>query len=177
MWKTISSKEVFKHPRITLIEDEVLLPSGEQINYIKFASGQDAVTIIARNNLERICISKEYSYPPNAELYQFPGGSVENGEAPEVAAQRELMEEVGFKAAQLEFLGKYLTHNRRSDQYMHVFLATGMVEASLPMDVEEQIVNEWVTPAELNEKILGGEIVNVHMLAAWLLYTLNHPAM
>ncbi len=170
MWKTVSSKEVFKHPRITIIEDEVILPNGKHTHYIKFESGQDAVTVIAKNVQGKVCISKEYSYPPNAELYQFPGGGVESGETPEVAAQRELMEEVGFKAGRLLFLGKYLTNNRRSNQYMHVFAATNLVEETLPGDIEEDIVNEWVTPSELEEKITQGTIFNVHMLAAWLLY-------
>lgn len=174
MWKTISTKEVFKHPRITIMEDEVLLPDGKQIQYLKFADRQDWVTVIAKNQQGKFCISKEYSYPPNAELYQFPGGGPEDGETLEMAAQRELREEVGCKAEQLQFLGKYLADNRRSSQYVHVFLATHLVEASLPMDDEEEITNEWVSSSELNEKILRREIVNVHMLAAWMLYTTNH---
>lgn len=157
------------------MEDEVLLPNGKQINYIKFASRQDAVTIIAKNADGKYCISKEYSYPPNAELYQFPGGGVERGETPEVAAQRELMEEAGFRAGQIKFLGKYLTNNRRSNQYMHVFLATDLVEAKLDGDVEEDITNEWVKPTELDAKISKGDIINVHMLAAWMLYKTITP--
>jgi ADP-ribose pyrophosphatase len=174
MWKTISTTEIFRHPRIVLVEDEVLLPNGKQIQYLKFAGGQDAVTVIAKNQQGKFCISTEYSYPPNAELYQFPGGGVEDGETPEMAAQRELREEVGCKAEQLQFLGKYLVNNRRSSQYMHVFLATDLTEASLPGDAEEDIINEWIASSELNDKILRGEIVNVHMLAAWMLYTTNH---
>ena len=170
MWKTVSSKEIFNHPRLTLIEDEILLPNGHQISYLKDKdNGGCAVTIIAKRD-GKILIQREYSYPPNQKLFQFPGGAVPAGEKPEIGANRELMEEVGLRANKLELLGSYLINNRRSKMKMYVFVGTDLVEESLDADPEEDIESFWFSEDEIARMIKNGDIINVHSLASWCLY-------
>lgn len=170
MWKTVSSREIFAHPRLTLVEDEVLLPSGEAASYLRYADdGSSAVTVIAVRD-RKIALQREYSHPCSQVIFQFPGGGVAAGEPPEAGADRELMEEIGFRAGTLSRLGSYLVDNRRSAKMMHVFLATGLTEASLPGDPEESIETSWHTEAEIDALIRSGDIVHAHVLAAWSLY-------
>jgi len=170
MWKTVSSKEIFNHPRLTLIEDEIILPSGHKISYLKDKdNGGCAVTVIAKRD-GKILIQREYSYPPNQKLFQFPGGAVPAGEKPEIGANRELMEEMGFRANKLELLGSYLINNRRSKMKMYVYVATDLVEESLDADPEEDIESFWFSEDEIARMIKNGEIINVHTLASWCLY-------
>lgn len=171
MWKTVSSKEIFNHPRLTLIEDEVLLPNGHKTSYLKYKdNGISGVTIIARSHNNKILIQTEYSYPPNQILFQFPGGGVNLGEEIADGANRELMEEAGLKANNLELLGSCFTNNRRSTTKMFVFLATELQEKSLPRDIEEEIESFWFSEDEVTKMIKNGDIVNVNLLAAWALY-------
>ena len=123
MWKKISSKIVFKHPRLSLIEDIVELPSGDLVPYLKFDKKNDSATVICTRN-NKVLLQKEYSYPPNEVLYQFPGGKIEEGESAEIAATRELAEEAGIAAKTLKLLGCLYVYNRRSDAKMYVYLAT-----------------------------------------------------
>ena len=140
MWKTVSSKEVFNHPRLILVEDEVILPNGVKTTYLKYKDdGRCAVTVVAKRDDGKILLQTEYSYPPNQKLFQFPGGHVPHGEKPEVGANRELMEEADLMANKLELLGSYLTNNRRSAKKMLVYLATDLQEKSLDGDPEEDI--------------------------------------
>lgn len=170
MWKTISSKEIFNHPRLTLIEDEVILPNGHKTSYLRYKDdGSCAVTIIAKKD-GKILLQSEYSYPPNQKLFQFPGGAVPANEKPEAGANRELMEEGGYRANKLELLGSYLINNRRSAQKMYVFLGSDLVEASLEKDIEEEIESCWFAEAEIARMIKNSKIINVHTLAAWCVY-------
>ncbi len=170
MWKKLSSKVLFEHPRITLVEDSVRLPSGHEIEYLRWENICDAVTIICRKN-NKILLEQEYSYPVNAILWQFPGGKVDGNERPIDAANRELMEEVGYRANELIPLGKYLISNRRTDAYMHVFLAKNLVEQSLNSgDIEETIEKKWLLVDEIKQLIASNEIVNPHALSSWCLY-------
>lgn len=173
MWKKLSSKVIFEHSRITLLEDDVELPNGQKIQYLKFKSSGSAATIIAKNNKGKILLQKEYSYPPNETIYQFPGGSVPEREDLELGANRELMEEADLKADKLTFLGSYLMNNRRSESKMHVYLAEDLKEQSLDGDLEENIESFWFTEKEIDELILSGELKNGYSLAAWSLYKIN----
>lgn len=170
-WKTISSKEVFSHPRISFLEDRVLLPNGEEVDYLRRKdTGTAGVTIIAKKD-GMILLSQEYSYPPDAVLYQFPGGGVNAGEDPEVGADRELREETGYSAKRYTFLGKYYDDNRRSAEFMYAYIAEEITENPLSTgDMEEEITSDWYTESKIEEMMRDGSIVNVHALAAWGLY-------
>lgn len=171
MWKTLSSKEIFNHPRLTLIEDEVLLPNGTKTTYLKYKdSGRRGATIICRRDDNKILLSKEYSYPPNQILFQFPGGNIFPEENMEEGVNRELMEEANYKASELVLLGNYLINNRRSTTRMYVYLATSLKEESLEGDIEEDIENFWFSEDEIEAMIKNGEIINCNVLAAWSLY-------
>lgn len=170
MWKTISSKEILHHPRLTLIEDEIMLPGGHTFTYLRSKDdGSCAVTIIAKRD-GKILIQREYSYPPDQKLFQFPGGAVPKSEKPEIGANRELMEEMGFRANRLKLLGSYLIDNRRSSMKMHVYVATDLVEESLDADPEEDIESFWFSEDEIARMIKNGDIINAHALASWCLY-------
>ena len=56
-WKKISSKEIFKHPRIVLIEDDVKLPNGTKTKYLRFKKMGDVVSVICQRNDGKILLS------------------------------------------------------------------------------------------------------------------------
>jgi ADP-ribose pyrophosphatase len=173
MWKKLASKILLDHPRLKVLEDEVELPNGHTTQYLKFDSGGSAVTVIAVNEEGKILLQKEYSYPPNEELYQFPGGFVPHGENLLEGANRELMEEADLKANSLVELGSYYINNRRSNSKMYVYLASDLQNESLTADAEEDIKSYWFSEAEIDELIKKGDIKNYSVLAAWSLYKLR----
>lgn len=170
MWKVLSSKKIFKHPRITLIEDEILLPSGKKTTYLKFGSRGHAAEIVCVRGDGKILLQIEYSHPSRQKLWQFPGGLVSSKEKPEIGANRELMEEAGFKAKKLEILGSYLGNHRRSTFRHYVYLATDLKEATLVGDDEEDIESFWFFEDEIEEMIRNGKIINCNALTAWALF-------
>ena len=81
------------------------------------------------------------------------------------------MEEMGYRANTLDLLGIYLMDNRRSTQKMHVFLASDLTRESREKDIEEEIESFWFSEDEIAKMIKNGDIINVHALASWCLYT------
>jgi ADP-ribose pyrophosphatase len=173
MWKQIKTNILFKHPRLTLVEDDVRLPSGKTIQYLRFDGMKDAAVVICFRN-SQLLIQKEFSYPTNEALHQFPGGAIEQNESPVQAAQRELHEEANLLADDLRPLGSFYIDNRRSDAKMYVFLAIDPKEQNGKPDDEEDITSEWVSIADFKQKVQEGEIKNFSMLAAWSLF-INSP--
>lgn len=169
-WKTLSSTPVLKHKRLTVYEDQVELPNGQTTDYIHFGKTADAVAVIAINDEGKILIQKEYSYPPNEWLFQFPGGAVNAGEEPVEGAVRELSEECNL-TGDFEHLNTfYLDYRKRAD-LMHAFICTNLKEKIAEKDVEEIFEEHWLAPAEIDAMVANGEIVTSTSLAAWALFT------
>jgi 8-oxo-dGTP pyrophosphatase MutT (NUDIX family) len=170
-WQRQNTKVLFKHPRLTVVEDNVVLPTGSKTKYLRYEGLQDYVTVIAVQN-DRVAFIKEFSYPHNEWLWQFPEGSIESGEDPVMAADRELQEEAGLKARNIERLGLNYSHHRRSTEKNYVLLASEITTTKKPIGDEEEYGTEtyWITLAELKNMINRGEIVQKNALSALALY-------
>lgn len=166
-WKTLSSVIKLDNSRLVITEDTVLLPNGKTSTYLRESPTDiHSVCIIAVNDSGEIAVQREYSYPPDAILWQLPGGSMNTGEAVAAAAIRELAEESGYSARQTKIIGHYYTRNRLSNQKQYVVLCTNLYEHQLPADPDEFIETYWLTKSKIETMIGSGDIENINMLAA-----------
>jgi ADP-ribose pyrophosphatase len=173
-WKKLNSVKLFEHPRLSVFEDDVELPSGKQTKYIHFGkSVGDSAMIIAVNDSGAILLQKEYSYPPDEVLYQLPGGAIEPGEHPEKGASRELAEEAGL-AGDLTLLGWFYVNNRRSNQKMYIYEARNLQKVVAQKDPEELFEDHWLTEVEIDELIRTNELRNYTAIAGWSFYRVKH---
>lgn len=172
MWKKIKSDTIFKHSRLTLTEDVVLLPTHKKIKYLRILETVKASVTILCIKDNCILLQREYSYPCDKILYQFPGGAVEDSESPIEAARREALEESGLLVKKLQDIGWYYTNNRRSDHKMYVYVAyeTILAPKNSTGDDEEKITSQWVPIEKIPDMIKNDEIVNYSILAAWSLF-------
>lgn len=115
------------------------------------------VSIIAVTNNEVILIN-EHRYESNKIVSKFPAGFLDDHEKPEDGAQRELQEEVGFKAGKLTLIGK--TEDRSTFSFPeYVFLAEDLTTSKLPYDEGESIIDVYTLPKnEVAKRILNNEL-------------------
>lgn len=166
-WRKISSRHILDHPRMQLVEDEVELPSGKKIQYLRQEySGRGGVIVICRKG-DKILVQREYSYPVDEILWQFPGGKIEADETPEQAATRELAEESGIKAENAKCIGWFYPDNRRTNARLFVVECDYVTddEKARPDDTEF-IESEWIENGQISQMIRRGEVRNYAMLAA-----------
>lgn len=173
MWKTLSSKEIFKHPRVTLIEDEFETQKGIKGKYLHHKHDKNVALLLCQREDGKLLLQKEFCYPVKKINFLLPGGVVPLDEEIEVGANRELMEEAGLRAGKLELLGDYLHNVRSSKARTYVFLATELKEESLPGDPEEEIEICWFEESEIEQLIMKNEIDVPDILAVWTLYKLR----
>lgn len=167
-WRKISSRHILDHPRMQLVEDEVELPSGKKIQYLRQEySGRGGVIVICRKG-DKILVQREYSYPVDEILWQFPGGKIEADETPEQVATRELAEESGIKAENAKCIGWFYPDNRRTNARLFVVECDYVTddEKARPDDTEF-IESEWIENGQISQMIRRGEVRNYAMLAAW----------
>lgn len=170
-WKRTGTRTLLKHPRLTVVEDDVILPDGYTTKYLRFENLQDWVTIIAIQD-GKIAVIKDYSYPLDEWLLQLPEGLVEEGESIEDVAKRELREEAGLEPASLRLLGMNYGDHRRSTRKNYVFLASDVKKVKkTPGDAEEQGMElHWFALDEVKSMVASGVFVQKYTLSALAVY-------
>jgi ADP-ribose pyrophosphatase len=134
---------------------------------------------------ERILLMRQFRYAVDDVLWELPAGTLngrmEDGrvlptESPEACARRELLEETGYEAGQLEKVAECFAMPGSSDELMHFFFCHRLSKRSQSLDVGEVI--DEVRPmslAEINQMIGRREIRDAKTLVG-LFYVLGYGA-
>ncbi|HZM53070.1 MAG TPA: NUDIX hydrolase, partial [Vicinamibacteria bacterium] len=128
-----------------------------------------SVAVLAIQDDGKIVLVRQYRYPVDDFVWELPAGRLDPGESPEQAAQRELQEEIGFKAEGLQKMAFFHTTPGFCDESMHVFRATGLVASKVQGDEDERIEVQAFALSELEGMIDQGEIREGKTLVAILL--------
>lgn len=106
----------------------------------------------------QILLIKQYRYAAEDFLYEVPAGRLDPNEAPVDCARRELMEETGCTAAQIEPLYTFYTTPGFIDERIHGFMATGITRGESRREADEFMTLETLTLSRALELIKAGEI-------------------
>ena len=101
---------------------------------------------------------RQYRYPFSRTLLEVPAGKLEPGEAPELAAARELSEETGLTAGRLQYLGANFTSPGYSEEVLHIYLARDLHRGAAHLDSGEFLNVERHPLEELVQMALDGEL-------------------
>lgn len=80
--------------------------------------------VIAITDDNQVVIARQFRPGPERVMDEIPGGGVEEGEDPEAAARRELLEETGYQPTEMEFLGEFSRDAYMNGRWFY-YLATG----------------------------------------------------
>lgn len=152
-WKTLSSREVYRNPWIRVREDIAEMPNGQTTIYGVCEFGE-CVGVLPFVDDDHVLLVRQYRYPAQENhRWEMPTGGVHVGEEPIAAAQRELMEEIGYRATELTWLNSFHSSKSVCQETAHVYLGRGLVataarpddteffeRASLPFDYVLQLV-------------------------------------
>lgn len=142
-FKTETTQTLFKGQVFSIRQDQVRFPDGRLVQ-MDIVDHRDAVTILPVDAKGQIWFVRQYRHAAGKELLELPAGVAEPGEAVAVSALRELREEIGMAADDLQKIGNFYLAPGYSTEYMHVFLATGLYPAPLPGDESELLSVEKI---------------------------------
>jgi len=136
-WKRVEPTIVTKVGYRTLVEKTFILPDGKTSSYttIDF-EGREAVAVLAITADKKVLVARQFRTGPEMVMDELPGGFVDAGETPDVAAARELHEETGYEPGTLTFLGT-ANYDGYSNTKRHCFLATDCVLSQKPAQPED----------------------------------------
>lgn len=167
--RVLASRRVYDGKVIAVRVDAVELADGRQ-GQREVVEHVQAVAIVPVLDDGRVLMVRQYRLPAARELLELPAGSLDHGEDPEAAAQRELQEETGYRAASLTRLCGFWVAPGYCTEYIHVFVARGLSESRLDADEDEAIEVEAVPLERLLSAIGDGAIEDAKTMCGLLAY-------
>src|SRR5581483_1395537 len=113
---------LFESKFFSVRQDDVRLPSGNEITY-SFVEHPGFVVVVPVLPSGDVLLIRIFRYTVRQEIVECPAGGLD-GDDPEVAASRELLEETGFRAGSLKHLGSFFSSTGTSNGAFHVYLAS-----------------------------------------------------
>jgi len=167
--RVLSSEEVYRGRAVSLVREEVLLPSGKRI-YRECVIHRGASAVIPVKSDGRIILVKQYRHPVGEILLEIPAGTLRPGEDPMSCAERELEEETGYKAGKIRHLLTIYPSPGYSSEKLYIYLAEDLERSRQSLEVDEDISVVEMSLDEIMDRIRGGVIKDAKTIAAILYY-------
>ncbi len=171
--KVVSSRRIYEGRISNLREDTVELANGRAA-LREIVEHADVVAIVPLDDDGNVLLVRQYRLAAEDALLEVPAGMVDEGEDIAVAAQRELREETGYRAEQMQRLTGFFVSPGFCTEFVHVFLARGLVEDALDADEDEDIRLERIPLAEAVRLVTSGEIRDGKSIVGLLLAARRH---
>jgi len=150
-WTTLDRRVEFSGgPIREIVRETVQLPDGRIIPDFYTARMGDYALVYAVTTEGKVLVLRQYKHGLGRVCLTFPGGYVAPGEDPAVAAERELLEETGYRGGKLTSLGSFVTNANQGCNTAHLFRVDGCQRECDPDsgDLEEMELTQF-EPVEL----------------------------
>jgi ADP-ribose diphosphatase len=165
-----STKVVAKSGLFKIEQVDLEFSNGEKRVFERMAgSGRGAVMVVPFINDHEFMLVREYAAGTHTYELGFPKGLIDPGESAEVAANRELKEEIGFGTKALHLLHCVSMAPAFFDAKMTIFIAENLYPEVLPGDEPEPLeVVKW-SIHDVDTLLAKDDFVEARCVAALLL--------
>lgn len=169
-WQVVGGEEHFSGRIIKVREDVVLMPDGRGgVDEVKreYVQHPGAVGTLALDGQGRVLLIRQYRHAVQHLLWELPAGLRDvEGEPLWRTAERELIEEAGFRADRWDTLLDTFQTPGMCDERVRIFLARDLHEVPgeeidfVREHEEADMLAVWIPLEEAVSKVLAGEIHN-----------------
>src|SRR5438132_7727316 len=167
-YELLRSETIFTGRVFALRRDEVSMPEGRTAQ-LDIVVHPGAATMLPLDTEGRIWFVRQYRHAAGQSLLELPAGTLNPGESHDVCAAREIREEIGMAAGNLQYLGGFFLAPGYSTEYLHIYLATDLYPDAGQPDEDELIDIVKLPIAEAYALASTGQINDGKTLAALLL--------
>jgi len=175
----MNSRRAYTGKVISLDVDTVRFPDGSvgELEMIRHPGASAVVPFLSdpSGGDPQVLMIRQYRYAAEGYLLEIPAGRLNPGEDPRACAVRELKEETGCSAEQVEHLFTMYTTPGFTDEKIHLFMATGLVSGETKHEADEFLDLEPMLMSRALELVEAGEIKDAKT-ALGLLYAAGFRA-
>ncbi len=167
-WKIKETNNVYSDPFIHVWLDHVTRPDGTDGQHV-VVSMKPGVCVLAIDEQLNLHLTKEFHYGIGRDSIEAVSGGIEDGEAPELTASRELEEELGLIAGDLQLVTTVDPFTTIVVSPTRIYYATRLSEGTKSPEGTELIEKVVIPIREAVQKIKHGEITHAPTCVAILL--------
>lgn len=170
-WHRTSDRVVADCRIFTVNESASVSPVTGDTHAFYFIGTADWVNIVPMTQTGEVVFIRQFRHGSESITLEIPGGMVDPGEAPEVAAVRECLEESGFEAGEVASLGVLNPNPAIFPNRLHTFVAQDCRPVADIANTSTEHTEVVMVPfSELPELLISGKIE--HALVAATLWRL-----
>lgn len=172
-WRIYASKQVADCRVFKIREDNCERESDALKSSFFVIEAPDWVNIVAVAKTNEFVFIEQFRHGIEEIILEIPGGMIDEGEAPETAAKRELLEETGYSSNNWILLGKSCPNPAIQNNTIYHFLALDCEKThETNFDEHENVVTRLKKIEEIESMMRSGEIVHSLVLTAFYQYSL-----
>jgi len=167
---TLDSRIAYSGAFFQVSRDTVRCPDGH-VGVREYIRHPGAVMVVPLIGPREILLERQYRYPLARSFIEMPAGKLEPGEDPFACAQRELLEETGYRAGHWERMGAFHNAIGYTDEKISVYLARDLERAGSATTDAGEVLEVFTAPLEhLLQWIDAGRVTDVKTIigAYWL---------
>jgi ADP-ribose pyrophosphatase len=165
----VASQELLRGHFLHAMRDTVRLPDGKEA-FREYVIHPGAVMVVAELPDGRLVLERQFRYPVQAVMVEFPAGKLDPGEDSLVCAQRELLEETGYTARQWARAGVLHPVISYSTEFIDIWFARELTAGERKLDAGEFLDVFSASADELLQWCRDGRITDAKTLTGilWL---------
>jgi 8-oxo-dGDP phosphatase len=156
-WRTFGERALYESPEVWLGQVDVGLPSRERI-WQHVVRLHRAAAVVLLDGQGRALLTWRHRFVQDRWGWELPGGLVDEDEDPAHAAVRELEDQTGYRAGQLEHLVSFQPVPEVADGERLVFVGRDPEHVGAPVSSDEIGRIDWLPLASVPELVGAGQI-------------------